>query len=100
MIDAAKLNEPLYSRPLNTLPSWPQHILPGGNAELTRLPTFIDKDYEKKISEIEGILEIKCLDVFGNSHNTHQKFWMKTDYKAEKPIIHVTFMEVILEKNA
>ena len=98
IINASKRKEPLYSRPLNTMPSWPQHILPGGNAKLTRLPTFIDKDYEKKISEVEGILMIKYLDVFGNSHNTNQKFWIETNYKAEKPTVHVTFMDVIIKK--
>jgi len=99
MIDGAKLDEPVYSKPLNTLPACPQHILPGGGAELSRLPTFIDKDFEKKISEVEGVLEIKCQDVFGNSHNTQQKFWMGTNYKAEEPSVHVTFMEVLLESN-
>ena len=99
MIDRAKLNEPVYSKPLNTLPACPQHILPGGDAELSRLPTFIDKDFEKKISEVEGILEIKCQDVFGKSHVTHQKFWMETNYKADSPSVHVTFMDVLLETN-
>jgi hypothetical protein len=81
------------------LPARPQHILPGGEAKLSRLPTFIDEDFEKKISEVEGTLEIKCQDVFGKSHITRQKFWMKTNYKADKPSVHIIFWEVLLESN-
>ena len=90
-LDSTKLNEPKYSRQLNNMPSWKQHIQPGEDSQLTRLPTFIEKDVEKKIKEVEGFLEISYQDVFGMYHTRQQDFYLGTGYSDEKPYIHVTF---------
>lgn len=94
-LDDLKRAEPRYDRDLNSMPTEPQHVPPGGQAKLGRLPTFIDKDFEKKISEVEGLLEIQCEDVFGNQHTVRQGFWMQTDYEASPPAVHITFGNVL-----
>lgn len=45
VVDDKKLLEPLYGKELNSMPSIPTHILPGEEAKLSRLPTFVDKDF-------------------------------------------------------
>jgi len=95
MIEKDKLLEPRYRKELNCIPSSPSHILPGEVATFVRLPTFIQKDYEKKIKEIEGILSIKCEDIFGDKHITNQEFIIFTDYLSDKPNIHITFGDLV-----
>ncbi len=94
-IDSKKLLEPQYSKELNCIPSSPSHILPGEVAEFFRLPTFIHKDFEKKISEVEGILQIEYEDLYGGKHITNQEFFLFTYYGSEIPAIHITFSELI-----
>lgn len=94
-IDSKKLLEPQYSKELNCIPSSPSHILPGEVAEFFRLPTFIHKDFEKKISEVEGILLIECEDLYGGKHITNQKFFIFMDYGTESPTIHITFGDLL-----
>jgi hypothetical protein len=95
-IDDKKLLEPFYAEELNSMPSDPGHILPGGRAGLTRLPTFVEKDFEKKVSRVEGVLEIECEDVFGEKHKTNQEFHLFTNYRDDKPSIIVTFGDLII----
>jgi hypothetical protein len=90
-LEKDKLLEPRYSKNLNCIPSSPSHILPGEMATFIRLPTFIQKDHEKKIKEVEGTLVIECEDIFGLKHVTNQEFRIFTDYGADKPIIYITF---------
>jgi len=94
-IDNKKLLEPQYSKELNCIPSSPSHILPGEVAEFFRLPTFIHKDFERKISEVEGILLIECEDLYGEKHITNQGFFLFTHYGSESPAIHITFSDLI-----
>jgi hypothetical protein len=94
-IDSKKLLEPQYSKELNCIPSSPSHILPGEVAEFFRLPTFINKDFERKISEVEGILLIECEDLYGGKHITNQEFFLFTYYGSESPAIHITFSDLI-----
>jgi hypothetical protein len=96
-IDERKRSEPRYSIDFNSLPANPEHIGPEGEAGLTRLPTFIEKDCEKHIKQVEGVLLIQCEDVFGNTHETTQSFWMETHYASDDggPYIHVTFRDVV-----
>jgi len=93
VIDDNKLLEPRYSVELNTMPPWRQHIASGESSQLTRLPTFIEKDIEKKIIEVTGELKIYCKDVFGRFHVTLQDFYLSTDYLESEPNVHITFME-------
>ena len=93
-LDSAKLNEPRYSQQLNSMPAWRQHILPGEDSQLTRLLTFIEKDVEKKISQVEGVLEISCQDVFGLHHIRHQDFYIRTGYSEATPYVHITFLRL------
>jgi hypothetical protein len=48
--------EPQYQEVLNCMPSVPSHILPGKDAGLSRLPTFIQKDFRKRITRVDGAL--------------------------------------------
>jgi len=93
--DNKKPLEPQYQQVLNCMPSVPSHILPGKDAGLARLPTFIDKDYNKKITRIEGILKIECKDVFGEKHLATQAFYLFTYYTSDQPHIHVTFGDFV-----
>ncbi|MFW9917281.1 MAG: hypothetical protein ACFFGZ_16875 [Candidatus Thorarchaeota archaeon] len=95
-IDSRKLSEAVYSEGLNTIPSSPSHIMPGGEASFVRLPTFIAKDFEKKITKVEGNFRISCEDVFGGKHSFIQEFYIFTDYRdKEQPNVHVTFSDFI-----
>ncbi len=93
VIDYNKLKEPIYASELNTVPASPSHIMPNDESGLTRLPTYIVKDFEKKISSVDGILEIKYKDVFGTTHTTKQVFYLFTNYKKLK--IHITFSDLL-----
>ena len=94
-IGSKKLLEPQYSEVLNCIPSSPSHILPGGAGKFFRLPTFIHKDFERKISEVEGILLIDCEDLYGQKHTTEQGFFLITNYGSASPTIGITFTELI-----
>ena len=94
-VDGKKQNEPRYQRSLNRIPATPQHIQADAEAKLSRLPTFIDKDWERKIQEAEGVLEISCHDILGNEYLSRQRFWLSTGYQDAEPYVHVTFREPI-----
>jgi len=94
-IDEKKLSEPIYSSGLNSMPALPEHILPEQQAELSRLPSFIVLDYEKKIKRVDGVLSIEYEDVFGEKHKTVQLFRVFTHYDNEKPQITVTFSDIV-----
>jgi hypothetical protein len=87
--------EPKYSKEMNRIPSSPSHILSGETAKFFRFPTFIQKDFEKKIKEVKGILEINCVDVFNENHTTYQKFYIFTDYDKDIPRIYFTFGDML-----
>lgn len=91
VIDSTKLQEPRYSRELNTMPTWESHIPPGGESQLTRLPTFIEKDIDHKIVQATGVLLLSCRDVFGTEHQAWQEFYLATGYAETPPYVHVTF---------
>jgi hypothetical protein len=95
VLDASKLAEPVYSGELNQMPSCPSHIAPDTEAALSRLPTFIEKDFEKKITQVEGLLHIECEDVFGETLVARQEFLLFTHYKEAPPHVHVTFGDLI-----
>ena len=90
-----KLLDPLYNKTMNTIPSSPSHILSGQEASLFRVPTFIEKDYEKKVTRVKGTLEISCKDIFGIRHITLQKFHILTNYKDKFPYVIFTFGDLI-----
>lgn len=94
-LDNEKPLEPQYQEVLNCMPSVPSHILPSKDAGLARLPTFIEKDYRKNITRVEGILKIECRDVFGTKHLATQAFYLFTYYVSDQPHIHVTFGDFV-----
>ena len=95
-IDIRKLSEPVYGEELNTIPSSPSHIMPGGEASFVRLPTFIAKDFEKKITKVEGNFRISCEDIFGEKHSFIQEFYIFTEYRdKDQPNVHITFSDFI-----
>ena len=98
-LDARKLCEPVYSRALNKMPSYKAHVSPGTATCLTRLPTFIEKDIDRKITTVEGFLEITCLDIFHNRITTKQEFWIRTAYAQPRPEVHITFGHLLDEDN-
>lgn len=94
-IDAQKLREPVYCASLNTMPCVPAHIPPGEQASLTRLPTFIDKDIHRKLSQVDGVLVISAHDVFGQVHEFKQEFTIFMKYTDPQPTFHVTFGDLL-----
>jgi len=94
-VDEKKRREPLYNTSLNSMPTVPSHIAPSGHAGLPRLPAFIEKDYDKKLTSVEGRLRITADDVFGLSHVVEQEFYIFTGYKEDPPWVHVTFSELL-----
>lgn len=94
-LNDAKRAEPLYSHELNGLPTSPSHIEPGQVGQLSRLPAFIVKDYQRKIARVEGCFLITCTDVFGKQHLAKQRFHLFTQYGGEQPTVHVTFSETL-----
>lgn len=96
-LDEEKPLEPQYQEILNCMPSVPSHIMPGNEARLSRLPTFIEKDYMKKITKVEGVLRIECKDVFEAKHSVRQAFYLFTQYGRDHPHVHVTFGDFIPE---
>ena len=97
VIDQKKGSEPLYGPVLNQMPTDPSHISPGGSATLTRLPTFVDKDHEKKITRVDGILLIECQDLSGKAKVAKQEFNLFTFYRSATPTVHVTFGDLIFD---
>jgi hypothetical protein len=94
-LENKKPPEPQYREMLNCMPSVPSHILPGKDAGLARLPTFIDKDYGKKITRVDGVIKITCNDVFGEKHLVTQAFYLFTYYDSDQPHVHVTFGDFV-----
>jgi hypothetical protein len=94
-LNKEKLLEPQYQEVLNCMPSVPSHISPDKDARLARLPTFIEKDYGKKIARVDGFLKIGCKDVFGEKHLVTQAFYLFTYYLSDQPHIHVTFGDFV-----
>jgi hypothetical protein len=94
-ITDAKRAEPPYSEPLNDLPTDPGHVPAGGAAQLTRLPTLIEKDVDKKISRADGRLRIECTDVAGTSYLFDQAFHLFTGYNETPSWVHVTFSDLL-----
>jgi hypothetical protein len=90
-----KLREPQYQEVLNCMPSVPSHISPDKDAGLARLPTFVEKDYRKKITRVDGFLKIECKDVFREKHLVTQAFYLFTYYVSDQPHIHVTFGDFV-----
>lgn len=90
-IDDEKLQEPKYRSELNRLYPLTRNIKPNQETHLIWLPVFIEKDYEKKIKEAWGVLEINCFDVFQNKYSWKQSFYIGTGYDEERPYVHITF---------
>ena len=97
VVDEAKRMEPVYNEKLNRWPSIPSNIQSGEEAGINCLPAFIVRDFEKKITRVDGMLEITCLDVFKQRHITRQKYHLFTGYKEKNTYVHVTFSDILTE---
>jgi hypothetical protein len=97
-IDEKKLTEEKYRRDLNTIPASPSHLLPEQEATFFRIPAFIQRDYERKMTRVSGYIEIAYLDLFKEKHVTQQKFIIFTGYKDNPPYIHFTFLDIIFDQ--
>jgi len=100
VLDNAKMQEPLYAAPLNTMPTIPSHIEPGAEAQLSRLPAFVVKDYDKKVTQVDGHLMIRSADLFGAKYIVQQAYHLFCDYKESPPSVHVTFSDLITAEGA
>ncbi|NOT05086.1 MAG: hypothetical protein HOP27_10860 [Anaerolineales bacterium] len=97
-IDEKKLSEQKYRRDLNTIPASPSHLLPEQEATFFRIPAFIQRDYERKITRVTGYIEISYLDLFKERHTTRQKFHVFTGYTDNPPYIHFTFSDILFDQ--
>ncbi len=93
-IDDKKREEPRYHKEINRTLPMTRNISPGQNTDLHWLPAFIEKDFEKKIMEASGFLEINCIDIFRTTHTWRQGFYIATGYSESQPYVHVTFGEL------
>lgn len=98
-LDSRKLDEPIYSRVLNTIPSWESNLAPQGKTQVTRLPTFLEKDFEKKLTEGGGTIEINYQDVSQRNWCTRQSFYFCTGYKENPPWVHIIFNDIVHIQN-
>lgn len=92
-INGDKLKEAKYSKSLNWIFPYTRNIKPGQETNLIWLPAFIEKDFEKKINEAWGKIEIKCYDIFNKEYKWLQSFYLHTGYSEEKPYVHITFSD-------
>lgn len=88
-----KLKEPLYCEELNTWPALTRNIHSGESAEINCIPSFIVKDHRKQIERVDGLLKIKCKDLYDNDHVFLQEFHFFTHYENDEPMVHVTFSD-------
>jgi hypothetical protein len=99
VLDDKKLAEPIYSAKLNQMSTSPSHIAPGVEAKLSRLPTFIEKDVNKKITRVEGHILIQCEDVFAETLSVRQEFGLFTGYNESPPTVLIKFSYLIQNEN-
>jgi len=97
-IDEEKILEPIYSPGINTMPAIPSHMQPDEESGLPRFPVFIEKDVDKKISRVDGVLAIKAVDVFEKNHVFLQEFSIFPQYKENEPHVHITFGELVINE--
>ena len=99
-VGSKKLEEPIYRDDLNTMPCMQGNLLPNESSGIVRLPLFIEKDYERKISRVDGVFEITCKDIFNKNHKFIQNYYLFTNYNGEegkqrdKPSVHITFLDI------
>jgi hypothetical protein len=98
-IDDRKQREAVYTSDFNYMPVVPWNIPAAKEGRLTRLPTFVEKDHERKLTRVDGILEITCDDIFGAAHSFSQEFRVFPRYRKPEPIVTVTFGEVAVPAN-
>ncbi|MGC5224475.1 hypothetical protein ACPW96_18070 [Micromonospora sp. DT81.3] len=84
-VDDAKRSEPSYHRPLNTMPVVPAVLAAGEVGEITRLPAFIVKDYDRRVTWVKGTIELSCKDVGGLRQSWRQGFYLFTQPADEHP---------------
>lgn len=65
----------------HTAYTWPNLIPPNGKAEIGHLPDCIHLDSERKIKNVEGFVELTCLDIGGKFHRFTQQFDLETVYE-------------------
>jgi hypothetical protein len=86
-----EIKDARYSVELNKVPSLPEHIAAGDTAKLSRIPSFIVKDFEKRLRKVRGYFLINCKDVYGGPHSVKQNFYIRTGYDEATPVFHITF---------
>lgn len=69
-----KRTEARYSTPYNIFPSWDSILVAGAESSLTRVPTFVYLDFDDRMNNVEGRLNITYSDVAGVEHTSVQEF--------------------------
>lgn len=93
VIDDTKNREAKYSRDFNTKPVGEFNLLPQQTTGILHWPMFIEMDYNLCITRVEGYFQLSYDNSFGNHYRTYQGYHLFTDYQAETPSVHVTFLE-------
>lgn len=101
VIDEAKRREPVYSRDYNSVGSMPDHISPGGTGRFGRIPTALVVDFDRRISQMDCIVEIACKDLFKNEFLAYQglRIFVGTDPANAKPYVHMVFLDELDQNN-
>lgn len=98
IIDDMKNQEAKYAKDYNTKPVGEFNLLPRQMTGILHWPMFIEMDYNLCITRVEGYFQLSYDDSFGNHYHTYQGYHLFTDYKAEIPSIHVTFLETFFNE--
>ncbi len=93
VIDEIKNQEAKYAREYNTKPVGEFNLLPQQTTGILHWPMFIEMDYNLCITRVEGYFQLSYDDSFGNHYYTYQGYHLFTQYEAEVPLIHVTFLK-------
>lgn len=95
-IDEKKRQEPRYAAAFNLMPSVGNTILPGGEAKITRTPTFVYLDFEDRIASASGHVLISFTGMEGRELETRQEFryWTGSKPNAER-FVGMTFGDVV-----
>ena len=94
-ISTEDLKKPIFSEDLNTRCLSKRNLFPGGKTGLIHTPMFIEKDYEKSIEHVQGLIRIECQDSIGNVQKTHQEFNLFTEYDKIRPHIVIAFGDIV-----
>jgi hypothetical protein len=95
VIDTHKRREMIYSEPLNTVHSHPNHISAGGTGSFGRIPTPLVVDFNRTITQLDCVFKITCHDVFKVEHVVYQgvRIMLIPEGDDKVKYVHFVFLE-------